>query len=198
MVVDGGQALTILHASQLAAAVGLPAPAGGDSTRFAWETLGILRGWLDHLEGVDERLLAEPISPRRGYSFRVIAVNVFNPFALLRGAWETGSFPWEPERDAEREAELGTTENVIRFARRIYADWSDFIRERGDELAELDPEVDSSRGMLRYSDLVASQRWHAAIHYRQLVETLRTRGVVLEGTFSLDSIPDLELPEDVF
>jgi hypothetical protein len=197
-VVDGGAPLTILHASQLAAAVGLPAPPGGDSVRHAWETLSILRGWLDHLEGVDESFLIEPISPRRGYTFRVIAVNVFNPFALLPEAWETGTFDWQPERDAEVEAELGSTGNVTAFARRIYGDWADFVLGRSDELAGGDREVTSSRGVLAYSEVLASQRWHAAVHYRQLVETLRERGVVIPGAFSLDTLPDLELPEAVF
>lgn len=174
VVVDG--AITpILHVSQLAAALGLPVPQAPASTRLAWETLPVLRSWLDHLRGLDWETLTKP-TPSRGRSLRNLTVNVFHPFGLLPAAWRAGSFPWEPDRDDEREALLRGAGEVVGYAERIYADWTDFVLEHGDALGERDPAVVSPRGDVRFSALLDSQLEHASFHHAQLVGFLRAEG----------------------
>lgn len=196
-IVIDGRATPILHVSQLCSLLGLPEPEAATSTRLAWDTVAILRGWLDHLPELDWRLLVEP-TPSRGRSLRNLTVNVFRPFGLLPGAWETGRFDWDPDEDDELEARLTTTEEVVGFAERIFLDWNGFVLEAGEALELWDPVVRSPRGELAYSALLASQRWHAGFHYRQLTEFLRTEGVVLPGGFAVESLADLRLPAEVF
>ncbi len=161
----------ILHVSQLAAALGLEAPAAGASTRLAWETLPMLRSWLDRLRPLDYDLLLRP-TKSRGRSLRNLTVNVFHPFDLLPAAWSSSSFPWEPERDDEREALLGTADEVVSYAARILADWTDFVLERSEELGGRDPVVVSPRGDLPFSTLLDSQVEHVRFHHAQLVDFL--------------------------
>jgi hypothetical protein len=168
LVVDGS-ARPILHVSQLAAALGLPAAPSSEPSRLAWETLPILRAWLDRLRPLGEELLSAPTSSR-GRSLRNLTVNVFHPFELLPGAWETGDFPWEPERDDEREPV-----DVAGYAERILTAWSEFVVEHGDELGERDPLVSSPRGDIRFSALLESQLEHVAFHHGQLVAFLDGR-----------------------
>ena len=160
LLVDG-EATTILHVSQLAKALGLPAPVGADSTRLAWETLPLLRAWLDRVRTLD---LTAP-TQSRGRTLRNLTVNVFHPVELLPGAWATGEFPWEPERDDEREQAVG---DVVAYAEGILADWTDFVLEHGDELGERP--VTSPRGDVLFSALLDSQRKHVAFHLDQLAE----------------------------
>jgi hypothetical protein len=51
---------------------------------------------------------------------------------------------------------------------------------------------------VRFSDLLASQRWHAAYHYRQLVAFLGARGAALDGAVAVERLADIGLPADVF
>jgi hypothetical protein len=168
-----GAATPILHVSQLAAALGLPAPPASEPSRLAWETLPILRAWLDRLRPLDEELLSVP-TKSRGRSLRNLTVNVFHPFDLLPGAWESGQFPWEPERDDEREQALQRASGVVAYAERILADWTAFVVEHDADLG-LDPVVSSPRGDVRFSSLLDSQLSHAAFHLKQLVAFLGTR-----------------------
>jgi hypothetical protein len=157
--------------SQLAAALGLPAPPASEPSRLAWETLPLLRAWLDRLRPLDDRLLSAP-TESRGRSPRNLTVNVFHPFELLPGAWESGQFSWEPERDEEREQELS---DVVAYAERILEDWTAFVLEHDDELGRRDPVVSSPRGDVRFSALLDSQLAHVAFHHEQLVAFLRSR-----------------------
>ena len=159
--------------SQLAAALGLPVPQTQEPTRLAWETLPVLRSWLDRLRGLDWETLTKP-TPSRGRSLRELTVNVFHPFELLPAAWRSGSFPWEPERDAEREALLDSAPEVVAYAGRIFADWTDFVLEHGEELGLRDPIVVSPRGEVRFSALLEAQLGHALFHHEQLVDFLST------------------------
>jgi hypothetical protein len=165
----------ILHVSQLAAALGLPAPQSKESTRVAWETLPVLRSWLDHLRRLDPGLLTRP-TRSRGRSPCSLTVNVFHPFELLPAAWQTLLFPWEPERDDEREALLKTARDVVAYADRIFAGWTDFVLDSAEELGRRDPTVVSPRGEVRFSALLDSQLEHASFHHEQLVDFLRARG----------------------
>jgi len=161
-----GVATPILHVSQLAFALGLPAPEGGDATRLAWETLPLLRAWLDRVRPLD---LTAPVPQSRGRTLRNLTVNVFHPFELLPAAWATGEFPWEPERDDERERALG---DVVAYAGNILADWTDFVLEFGGG----DRSVTSPRGEVSFSALLESQRDHVGFHLDQLVAFLGEPG----------------------
>ena len=176
-LVAGEVTTPILHVSQLAAALGLRAPPAQDATRAAWETLPVLRSWLDHLRGLDGRLLTEPTASR-GRSLRNLTVNVFHPFELLPEAWESLGFPWEPERDDEREALLETPADVTRYAERILAGWTGFVLRHTDELGRRDPVIASPRGKTGFAALLASQREHALFHHEQLVAFLSAHGLL--------------------
>jgi hypothetical protein len=57
-----------------------------------------------------------------------------------------------------------------------------------------------SRGRTGFAcrNLLASQRWHAAFHYRQLLVFLEGRGNDVSGALPLESLHDLDLPREVF
>jgi hypothetical protein len=173
-VVIDGTATPVLHVSQLAAALGLPAPPCSEPSRLAWETLPLLRAWLDRLRPLGDESLSAP-TESRGRSPRNLTVNVFHPFELLPDAWESGQFPWEPERDDEREQALPRPSDVVAYAEGILADWTAFVLEHDDELGRRDPVVSSPRGDVRFSALLDSQLAHVAFHHDQLVAFLRSR-----------------------
>jgi hypothetical protein len=100
---------------------------------------------------------------------------------------------WRPEEDGRREAALEDSAALVRFAEGAAAGWSRLQVEAGDELACRDPVVASPRGDVLFSTLLSFQRWHAAFHYRQLVEFLR-----LDEALDLAGFEDLGLPRDVF
>jgi len=102
---------------------------------------------------------------------------VFHPIELLPAAWSTGAFPWDPERDDEREQGLATAAEVVGYAERRLADWTDFVLEHADDLGEHDPVVSSPRGELLFSALLDSQLEHVSFHHAQLVEFLSTLSV---------------------
>jgi hypothetical protein len=164
----------ILHVSQLAEALGIEASPSAEPTRVAWETLPLLRSWLDRLRPLDLGLLTAP-TESRGRSLRNLTVNVFHPVELLPAAWSTGSFPWDPEQDDEREQALRTELEVVGYAERILAQWTEFVLEHGDELGGRDPVVSSPRGEVRFSSLLDAQLAHVAFHHDQLITFLRGR-----------------------
>ncbi len=163
--------MPILHVSQIAAALGLPVPAGLERARLAWDIAATLDGWVERLRGLGWDRLTQP-TQSRARSLRNLTVNVFHPIELLSGAWESGSFDWDPGEDSAREAALRSAEEVVRYAERITAGWASFLLEVGDELERRDPRVASPRGEVAYSELLASQRWHADFHLREVEEFL--------------------------
>jgi hypothetical protein len=171
-----GRTTPLLHVSQLAAALGLAAPDALPAGRLALETVPVLESWLDSVRTLDFELLTAPTASR-GRSLRNLTVNVFHPFELLPAAWVTSAFPWEPERDDDREALLTSAEDVAAFADRALTEWSGFVRAEGSALDACDPLVSSPRGEVYFSALVASQLRHARFHHDQLVEFLRDRGI---------------------
>lgn len=170
-LVVGGVTTSILQVSQLAVALGLPIPPSQNVLQLASETLPVLRSWVDHLRRLDPDLLVKP-TRSRGRNLRVLTVNVFHPFDLLPAAWSTGSFPWEPERDNEREALLGA-DDLVPYADGILARWDDFVRENAADLERREPSVQSPRGSVGFSILLQSQRDHLAFHYEQLTDFLQ-------------------------
>lgn len=175
IVVDG-RATPLLHVSQLAAALGLAAADASPASRLALQTVPILESWLDSVRTLDFELLTAPTASR-GRSLRNLTVNVFHPFELMPSAWATSVFPWEPERDDEREALLASAADVAAFAERALIEWTGFVRAEGSALDARDPLVSSPRGDVRFSALVDSQLRHAQFHHDQLVDFLRDRAV---------------------
>jgi len=193
----GGVASPILHVSQLAAVLGLDAPAQLEVSRLAWDATAVLDAWVGLIRPLDFETLTLP-TPSRGRSLRNLTVNVFHPFELLPRAFDDGWFDWDPTRDDEREAALPDAAAVVAFAVDRRLAWQDWLLEREDDLLARDPEVGSPRGSLTYRNLLDSQRWHAAFHYRQLLAYLESGGHDLAGALSPASLRDLDLPAEVF
>ncbi len=187
----------MLHRTQIATALGLPAPKTEERQRLAWDIVPVLDAWIAHLGHVDWEVLVRP-TPSRGRSLRNLTVNVFDPVSLLPDAFLAGRFEWYPEEDDRREQELRSTEDVARLATDAAARWMAFLGDHGQELDQRDPPVASSRGDVDFGALLEYQRWHAAFHYRQMVEFLRGQGVVLPGAFKVEALTDLDLPQSVF
>jgi hypothetical protein len=195
LVVDGS-ILPILDVSQVAAAIGAEVPERGEASALAWDLVTVLDAWVEHLRRASWPLLVEP-TPSRGRSLRNLTVNTFHPIELLPAAWREGRFEWDPDGDVEREAALGDAAAVVAYAERIGAGWTSFVIDHAAESGSERP-VGSPRGDLSFADLLASQRWHAAFHYRQLTAFLAGRGVRAEGALRIEGMTGLELPPDVF
>jgi hypothetical protein len=193
----GGVASPILHVSQLATLLGLEAPAHLEVTRLAWDAAAILDAWLKLIRPLDQETLTAP-TPSRGRSLRNLTVNVFHPFELLPTAFETGSFDWDPTLDEDREAALQDATAVVAYASDRHLAWQDWLRESESDLLIRDPEITSPRGRVKFSNLLDSQRFHAAFHYRQLLAFLDGRGYDLAGARSLASFDSLTLPAEIF
>jgi hypothetical protein len=193
----GGVASPILHVSQLASMLGLQAPAQLEVTRLAWDAASVLGAWLKLIRPLDQETLTAP-TPSRGRSLRNLTVNVFHPFELLPTAFETGRFDWDPTLDEDREAALQDAAAVVAYANDRHAAWQDWLQESETDLLARDPEITSPRGRVNYANLLDSQRWHAAFHYRQLLTFLDGQGHELTGALSLASLDDLTLPAEIF
>lgn len=185
LVVDGN-ATPALDVSQIAEALGLPAPPAGSPAEEGNEALAVLRAWIEALRHASWEALLEP-TPARGRTLRNLTVNAFHPFELLPAAWSSGEFPWHPEEDGAREQRLESVEELLGFAAGAADGWESFL---GHEPLTNDRDVASPRGPVRFSALVSFQRWHAAYHYRQLAHVLGA-----EDPLDLES---LALPRDVF
>jgi len=196
-VLVGGVASPILHVSQLALILGLEAPQQLEPARLAWDTAMVLDGWLRLIGPLDFETLLLP-TPSRERSLRNLTVNVFHPFELLPVAFDEGRFDWDPALDDAREASLRDASAVFEYAVARSVAWRHWLLEREAALLVRDPEVDSLRGRITYRNLLASQRWHAAFHYRQVVAFLAGRGLDVSGAISLEGIRDLDLPPETF
>jgi hypothetical protein len=190
LVVDGA-AIPVLHVSQIAAALGLPLPPSGTPLLDGRDAAAILHAWLGHLAALSWERLLDP-TPSRGRSLRNLTVNVFHPFELLPAAWHTGESDWRPEEDEARERRLTNREALLRFATAAATGWHSFLDARGDELGDRDPPVSTPRGTVSFSALLAFQRWHAAYHYRQLVDVAGVRDPLDLASFAL------ALPNEIY
>lgn len=193
----GGVASPILHVSQLAAMLGLESPANLEVTRLAWDAAAVLDAWLKLIRQLDQETLTAP-TPSRGRSLRNLTVNVFHPFELLPTAFETGRFDWDPTLDEDREASLQDAAAVVAYASDRHLAWQDWLRESESDLLARDPDITSPRGCVTFANLLDSQRWHAAFHYRQLLAVLDGRGYDLTAARSLGSLDGLRLPAEIF
>jgi hypothetical protein len=192
LVVDGEVTL-LFHVSQISVALRLPGREGEEWIAAGWDIASILRAWCDHLQEAGFELALEP-TPSRGRTLRNLTVNVFHPLELLAGAGETGRFDWDPDLDEERERRLADAPALNAYADGVAGLWHDFLLSSAEAPASM--VVSTPRGELELSALVASQRWHAAYHYRQLVEFMRCRGVEVRGAVAVAA--DLGLPDEVF
>jgi len=174
--------------------LGLEAPAQLEASRLAWDAAAILDAWIALIRPLDFGTLILP-TPSRGRSLRNLTVNVFHPFELLPVAFDEGRFEWDPTCDEAREARLQDAAAVVEYASDRCLAWKGWLLEREAELQVRDPAVDSSRGKITYRNLLASQRWHAAFHYRQLLVFLQGRGHDVTAALSLR---DLDLPRQIF
>ncbi|MFN0155690.1 MAG: hypothetical protein ACKVUT_15050 [Gaiella sp.] len=193
----GGVVSPILHVSQLASLLGLEAPPQLGASRLAWDTVAVLDGWLRAIRSLDTEVLLAP-TPSRARSLRNLTVNVFHPFELLPPAFADRWFDWDPDGDDEREAALRDAEAVVAYAAERLLAWQDWLRVHEADLIAGDPEVGSPRGAVTFANLLASQRWHAAFHYRQLLAFLESRGRAPVDALSLATLAGLELPVQVF
>ena len=125
-------------------------------------------------------------------------MNVFHPFELLPIAVETGRFDRDPTRKEDREVALTDAASVVAYASDRHLAWQDWLRESENDLLARDPDITSPRGRVTYANLLDSQRWHAAFHYRQLLAFLEGRGYDLRGARSLASLDGLTLPAEIF
>ena len=193
----GRVASPILHVAQLATMLGLEAPSHLAVTRLAWDGAAVLDGWLKLIRPLDQETLTAP-TPSRGRSLCNLTVNVFHPYELLPTAFETGRFDWDPTLDQDREAAVQNAAAVVAYASDRHLAWQDWLRENESDLLARDPDITSPRGRVTYANLLDSQRWHAAFHYRQLLAFLDGRGHDLTGAFSLASLDGLTLPAEIF
>jgi hypothetical protein len=187
LVVDGA-AIPVLHVSQIAEALGLPLPSTGLPLRAGRDAATILAAWLDHLPALSWGQLLHP-TPSRGRSLCNLTVNVFHPFELLPAAWRTEAFDWRPEEDDVRERRLADREALLGFATAAAAGWHSFLDTFGADLGDRDPLVTTPRGAVTFSALLEFQRWHAAYHYRQLVDAAAVTDLLDLEPFSL-ALPD--------
>jgi hypothetical protein len=190
----------IMHPSQVASLLGLEgAGAAVDGPRLAWDLSAILDAWVDHLRLLDWETICAP-TPSRERSLRNLTCNTFHPITLLPGALETGLFPWSTDEDGEREAALRSAAEIVGYAEAVAQDWQGWLLGADDVLAGAAgrPVTHVLRGDLDGATLLAAQRWHAAFHYRQLKVFLASRGSELPGSYRIEALADLNLPEEVF
>ena len=99
---------------------------------------------------------------------------------------------------ARRARDLQDAPAVVAYASDRYVAWQDWLRENERDLLTREPDITSPRGCVTYSNLLDSQRWHAAFHYRQLLAFLDGRGYDLTAARSLASLDGLTLPAEIF
>jgi hypothetical protein len=185
----------VLHRSQIAGLLGLAVEEEGEAPALARDCAGILDAWAGHLVELSFGVLVAA-TPSRGRSLRNLTVNVFHPFELLVDVPSTGCFDWDPDRDGEREAQLGDADAVRAYADRIATSWQTCVRDGAQR--DAGREIATSRGPIGWANLLASQRWHAAYHYRQLASFLAATGRPVAHPFPLAGLAGLDLPADVY
>jgi glutaredoxin len=196
--VTTGEVTTVISSmAQLAAAVGRPAPAGAPVAQDAGESLAMLETWLTYLRLFSWEALSAP-TPSRGRTLRELTVNVFSPFDLAPAAWETGILASPPDDDETRGRAFSSREELLDWAGGIARRWGYFLAAH-EQLLDPERPIDSRRGHLQWGPFLASKRWHTAFHLRQLVAVAEQSGLPRPaGVLELASLPELELPADVF
>lgn len=199
LVVDG-QPFQLLHASQIAAILGLPMPDSDLSTiKVSYDIVTIMESWIGMLERMDFDLMKSPTRSRnRPVTF--MTVNSFHPISLIPGAWEEGVFEWHTrESDARREAVLTDRDKVLSFARECLLAFQVFLLNFEDAIEKQDdPLVRTTKGEVPFSVLVQSQRSHIAVHHRQMIDFLKSHDMSVDNLLDVDAIADMTLPVDLY
>lgn len=198
LVVDG-RVFPILHPVQIASALGLPQPEESTgSVRLGWDAASILESWATLLPSASWEQVNKS-TPSRGRSIRNLTVNTFRPYEMLPETWRTGRFEWRTgEEDAKREREVTDLRKLEDFAWKIQRRWEDFLLDSEAELKATDPIIESNRGDAPYSVILRSQRWHAAFHHRQIVDSFAGGGVQVAEALDVSGFDDLDLPDAIY
>jgi transcriptional regulator with GAF, ATPase, and Fis domain len=201
-LVIGDTIIPIMHKSQIASALGLSGPAVADNRHISWDIVTVASAWGQLLHRCDAEVVVEP-TLSRGRTIRNLVVNSLLPLPLVADAWTTGTIPWpspnQEALDTEKEESLSTLNDVINFAARMFQLWESFAFGKAEVLASDNPIVRSPRGDLLFSQLLLTNRRHAAFHYRQAIHHLRGRSIDTDGLVDLEvAIHDLDLPTSTY
>lgn len=199
LVVDG-QPFQLLHASQIAAILGLPMPESDVSIiKVCYDIVTIMESWIGMLERMDFDLMKSP-TRSRNRPVTLMTVNAFHPISLIPGAWEEGTFEWHTrESDARREAVLTDADKVLSFVRECLLTFQVFLMNYEEEIETRDdPLVKTTKGEVPFSVLVQAQRSHIAIHHRQMIDFLQSHGMSVDNILDVDAIADMTLPADLY
>ena len=90
---------------------------------------------------------------------------------------------------------LADATSVVAYADDRRRSWHHWLCGREADLTFRDPDVTSPRGSVSFANLLGSQRWHAAFHYRQLLVFLDSRGHDVTSALSLGTPPVRRIPE---
>ncbi|MPZ89873.1 MAG: hypothetical protein GEU81_17850 [Nitriliruptorales bacterium] len=197
LLIDG-QPNSFQHPAQIAALLGLEEQRTQPSTAVAWDIHDLAARWLDVIRDVPFEAMLVP-TPSRGRDLRNLTVNVFRPIGYLPDAWRLAEFNWYTgEADLQQEALLRDRAAVVRFAEGIAVSYSSFLAEEGDRLVEHDPDLRSNRGEMTFSTLLVAQRFHAAFHYRQMLDHFAREGVAHKDPLPEALVKAIGLPANLY
>jgi hypothetical protein len=192
-----GTMTAIMHVSQVARLLDLPAPAIAEPSRIAYD-LGLLVGsWERIVRALPAEAVVSPTASR-GRSVRNLTMNAVFPISLLPEAHETGIFDWGlVDLDEERAQPFADGPALAEFARGVHDAWSSFVLAHEDTLGTEAAWVETPRGRMRFVDLLSHQRWHLAFHHRQIVDYLASLGRELPDARDLPRRLGVDLPDTV-
>lgn len=197
LVIDG-DVVNFQHPSQIASLLDLDVEGAQPSTAVAWSLLDVLQRWTEVIRDLPFPALLQP-TPSRDRTIRNLTVNVFRPIRYLPDTWQDHQFNWYTnDADLQQESFLRTTEQLVRFAESAALELHGFLLEYGDQLSEQDPTVTGNRGEMPYSALLVTQRFHAAFHYRQIVDHLARAGVADEPPLPDTMVEEIGLPPGLY
>lgn len=198
-ILVNGNAVPLHHPSQIASILGSPATDGPTSVRaVAWDTVTILEDFVEMVRSATWDQLLIP-TPFRDRSTRNLTVNVFRPFAMLPGSWETHRFDWwGGDADLQQEAMLRDKDALVDFATGIFTAWQSFLLGHEDAIASHDPEIGSNRGAVPYSTLLVTHRFHSANHHRQIRDVLGRNGVDVDDRLRTEAFSDIGLRDELY
>lgn len=192
-----GEVVNFQHPSQIGSLLDLDLADAQPSTAVAWGLLDVLQRWIDVIEDTPFDALRTP-TPSRGRDIRNLTVNVFRPIRMLPQTWSDHEFHWYTgEADLQQEAFLRTTAQIVGFAREILMEFYGFLDAEGNRLGEEDPGLTGNRGEMPYSALLVTQRFHAAFHYRQIVDHL-SQGAVHKPPLPETMVREIGLPPNLY
>lgn len=192
-----GVTTAIMHVSQVARLLDLPAPPTAEPTRVAYDIGLLLSSWERMVVPLQPEAVLAPTASR-GRSLRNLTMNAVYPISLLPDARESGVFDWGlVDLDEERAQPYDDATSLAGFVRSVHDGWSSFALGHEDVLATDDPWIGTPRGRMRYSELLGHQRWHLAFHQRQVVGYLESLGLELPEERALPTRLGVDLPEVV-